>query len=121
MSLYLSDDCVVLKRKFSSLDSPRDVADLLEIDYKQLVYHLFKVPEPEKYTTFTIKKKSGGVREISAPVTAIKIIQQKLNQVLQCVYEPKASTHGFVSGRSIVTNAYVHFERNKYFVFNIDL
>ena len=74
MSLYLSDDCVVLKRKFSSLDSPRDVADLLEIDYKQLVYHLFKVPEPEKYTTFTIKKKSGGVREISAPVTASRIV-----------------------------------------------
>ncbi len=121
MSLYLSDDCEVLKTKFSSLQIPRDIADLLDIEYKRLVYHLFKVPELEKYTTFTIKKRSGGVREISAPVTAIKIIQQKLNQVLQCVYEPKASTHGYITGRSIVTNAYVHIERDRYFVLNIDL
>ena len=72
--------------EFRSLSSPQDVAALLEIPYNVLNFHLYVTHPSRQYKTFTIPKKSGGVREICAPVTAIKIIQQKLNSILQNLY-----------------------------------
>lgn len=84
-----------------------------------LSYHLYGVSDSVKYEKFHIRKKSGGLRTISAPITAIKIIQRKLSQVLYSVYLPKASVHGFVPSRSIVTNAQQHVHQR--YVFNIDV
>jgi len=117
-----------LYRKFYSLQSPKDVAELLEIKYSVLTYYLYKLPPEKKYINFEIRKKYGGVREISAPINGLKIIQQKLNCILQLVYEPKNVVHGFVPKKNIdgidqikniVTNAKVHLKKK--FVFNIDL
>ena len=119
MSLTLSASGDELVKQFFALRTRQDVAELLEIDDSRLVYHLYIVQPSERYTTFDIPKKSGGVRGISAPATALKIIQRKLNQVLQHVYEPKAPVHGFVYGKSIVTNAEMH--RGRGYVFNVDL
>ena len=119
MSLTLSASSDELVKQFFALRTRKDVAELLEIDDSRLVYHLYIVPPSKRYTTFDIPKKSGGVRGISAPATALKIIQRKLNQVLQHVYEFKAPVHGFVYGRNIVTNAEMH--RSRKHVFNIDL
>lgn len=108
-----------LHNKFYALQTPRDIADLLEVDYGRLVYHLYVVPREAKYTSFKIKKRNGHEREIHAPATALKIIQRKLAYVLQQVYEPKAPTHGFVEEKSILTNARMHCRRR--FVLNLDL
>jgi RNA-directed DNA polymerase len=97
----------------------RDVAKLLEIPYQRLVYHIYQVPPEERYLTFEVKKRSGGIRIISAPATALKLIQKKLNQVLQCVYQPKPSVHGFISNKNIATNAKAHTKKR--YVLNIDL
>ncbi|MEA3408593.1 MAG: reverse transcriptase domain-containing protein [Chloroflexota bacterium] len=117
LSLTTSDDALV--EGFFSLQTREDIAELLDVSNSKLVYHLYTVPHPERYAVFEIPKRSGGHREISAPATALKIIQRKLNQVLQQVYEPKASVHGFVAERSIVTNAEMH-SRQRY-VLNVDL
>ncbi len=119
VSLVLTRSPKDLRREFLALKSPRELAKLLEVKYSQLIYHLYKVPAEEKYVTFEVPKKSGGHRRISAPAKSLKIIQRKLGQVLASVYEGKASVHGFVQGRSIVTNAQTH-RRQKY-VFNLDL
>ena len=119
MSLTLSASSDKLVKRFFALRTRKDVAELLEIDDSRLVYHLYIVPPSKRYATFDIPKKSGGVRGISAPATALKIIQRKLNQVLQHVYESKAPVHGFVYGKNIVTNAEMH--RRKRYVFNVDL
>jgi RNA-directed DNA polymerase len=121
MSLTLSASGRELRRQFFDLQTPQDVAQLLEIEYSRLIYHLYIVPLSKRYVTFDIAKKSSGVRKITAPATALKIIQQKLNQVLQNVYQPKPSVHGFIYGRSIVANAEAHSKRRKKYVFNIDL
>jgi len=105
------------------LSLPRDIASLLEIPYNVLNYHLYVTKPSEQYTTFSIPKKHGGIREICAPNTTIKIIQQKLNFVLQNVYkkiyERKFSVHGFIYGKNIRTNAQTHSKKEH--VFNIDL
>lgn len=118
-SLFLSENCDELQKKFSELNEPRDVARMLDISYTRLVYHIYEVSDSDKYKEFSIAKKSGGLRTISAPSTAIKIIQRKLSQVLYSVYVPKAPVHGFVPNRSIVTNANQHIRKR--FVLNIDI
>lgn len=72
-----------------------------------------------RYTEFTIKKKSGGARSIHAPVNGLKSIQKVLSFILQCVFEPHAAAMGFAKGRSIVDNARIHQGSN--YVYNIDL
>jgi RNA-directed DNA polymerase len=118
-TLLLYKNCDELKEEFKNLKTPRDIARLLDVSYDRLVYHLYKVPENRKYKEFSIPKKSGDTRIISAPATALKILQRKLSQVLYSVYEPKAAVHGFLPSRSILTNAKQHL--HKRFVLNIDL
>ncbi|QHV01818.1 RNA-directed DNA polymerase [Synechocystis sp. CACIAM 05] len=108
-----------LRQKFLALQTPDDVARLLNLDYRRLAHHIYHVPTEQKYKTFTLPKKTGGERTISTPISALKIIQWKLNQVLTTVYEVKPSAHGFVPGKNIVTNAKAH--AGKRFVLNLDL
>ncbi|MCX5638790.1 MAG: reverse transcriptase domain-containing protein, partial [Planctomycetota bacterium] len=108
---------------FLSLSSPEDVASLLEIPYQVLNYHLYVTKPSEQYATFSIPKKQGGVREIYAPMTTLKIIQKKLNFILQNVYkkiyEKKICVHGFIYGKNVQTNALTHAKKE--YVFNIDI
>lgn len=121
----LTDPPAELRKKFLALKTRQDVALLLEISLQQLTYHLFKVKDTERYAKFNIAKKSGGIREIRSPATALKLIQRKLNQVLQSVYEPRNAVHGFVvasscpAPRSIVSNARLHVGAK--FILNTDL
>ena len=71
------------------------------------------------YIEFTIPKKSGDERKICAPTKQLKFVQKKIAQILELYYEPNAFCHGFVQGRSIVSNAEIH--TNKNYVLNIDL
>jgi RNA-directed DNA polymerase len=118
-SLFLYKDCDELKQNFFDLKTARDVASLLEVSYEKLTYHLHRFPKDRKYAEFSVRKKSGGTRTISAPVTALKILQRKLSQVLYSIYNHKNPVHGFVVTRSIVTNAKQHLHRR--FVLNVDL
>lgn len=119
MSLKLSAEPEELKSKFAALKSRQDVADLLEVDRAHLNYHLHISPRSTRYTTFDIPKRSGGTRKITTPVTALKIIQRKTNQILQHVYKPKPWVHSFIKDENIVKNAREHIGRE--WVFNIDL
>ena len=73
----------------------------------------------KRYKDFTIPKKSGGVRKISAPIGSLKSILRYLNVIFQAMYEPTEAAMGFVPGRSIADNAAMHVGRN--YVFNTDL
>lgn len=71
------------------------------------------------YTDFSIPKKSGGVRLISAPGRLRKRLQRKLLPLLDSVYKMGPSVHGFAKGRSVKTNALPHAARGV--VINFDL
>lgn len=108
-----------IKNKFTLLKDIRDIAILLEVKYSSLVYYVRKVEDDRKYSKFHITKKSGGEREISAPIPPLRFIQKKLNYILQNIYEPYYCVHGFVNKRSILTNASRHTKQR--YVANIDL
>ena len=121
MSTFVDGDPGEYLVRLHSLQTPQDVASLLEVDYARLIYHVYKAPAEKKYRTFAIPKKSGALRTIMAPISPLKLIQRKLGQALQAVYQPGDSAHGFVIGRSILTNARVHAAARTCYVLNIDL
>jgi len=114
----LAKDPQQLERDFAALTSAQDVANLLEVSLKTLNFILFS-KRKSNYTRFDISKRSGGSRLILAPVDSLKIVQAKLNQVLQAVYKSKSAVHGFVIGKSILSNAAAH--SGSRYVLNLDL
>jgi len=119
MKLKIQSSQENLNQLFLNLKTPQDVATLLEISFNTLVYHIYKIDPQNRYKTFSIPKKSGQTRNISAPITNLKIIQKKLQYILQQVYLPRSVVHGFVPDRDIVSNAQIHCKKN--YVLNIDL
>ena len=87
---------------------------------KQITYYCNpRRTSVRRYINFSIPKKSGGERVISAPVPGLKSILFSLNTILQALYEPSKHAMGFVPGRSIVDNANIHLGQN--YIYNIDL
>jgi RNA-directed DNA polymerase len=86
---------------------------------KKLTYYAHSSNIAKKYTRFEIQKKGSGKRLIYAPQKGVKAIQTALNTILQLIFEPHRTVHGFTLDKSIVTNARVHEGMN--FVYNIDL
>ena len=107
--------------------SLRAFAPLVGFTPSGLSYTLYKIPLADRYRAFTIPKKSGGERTISAPTPPLRLLQSNLATLLaQCYEEINASAqisrtvcHGFRPKHSILTNARAH--RNKRYVLNLDL
>lgn len=74
------------------------------------------------YKSFLLAKRSGGVRVVREPRKRLKLLQLKaLEELKRRAGRPKPCAHGFIEGRSIVTNARKHLERKPHFVLNLDL
>ena len=99
--------------------SRRDVAPLVGVSWKTLAWLLYRRGTDRYYNTWLIKKKSGGTREIRAPKSTLYRVQSSLHEILQNSYQPRPAAHGFVRGRSVVTNARPHVNRR--FVLTVDI
>lgn len=121
-----------IREAFGWMQSREDLLDLLNqakvfvygekaVPFKlnQITWYAHPALGGARYKEFKIKKKSGSYRSIHAPVKGLKALQRTMAFVLQCVYEPHKAAMGFVRGRSVVDNAYLHVGRN--YVYNIDL
>ncbi len=60
------------------------------------------------YLRFTVPKRTGGTRAITAPIAALKRVQRAIYTKLLAPLAPHPAAHGFVPGRSVATNAAVH-------------
>jgi len=107
-----------------SLESPKELCHFLHMSWIQLE----EVINAPKYKHFTIKKKRGGKRPVTAPDSQLKTIQKRLNYFLQAWYlwiKPD-EVNGFVINPhylgahcNIVANAEVH--TGKKHILTIDL
>ena len=78
-----------------------------------------KISKISHYQRFDILKKTGGIRQISAPMPRLKRAQYwVLDNILQKP-ELHDAAHGFIPGRSIVSNAQPHV--GQAVVINLDL
>jgi RNA-directed DNA polymerase len=71
------------------------------------------------YRQFRMAKQCGGSRTISAPLAGLKAIQRRISKQILQPQELHDAATGYRRGRSIVTNACVHADRD--FVFNADI
>jgi hypothetical protein len=106
------------KNDFLSLKTTDDVADYLGIR-RELLKALMNRKQGMFYKTFQIRKKSGGLRDIRAPIPYLKNIQRRLSKCLYLIYKQKAPAHGFCRDKTILTNSDKH--KRKELVFNLDL
>ena len=84
-----------------------------------LNYFIHPARNKKSYKSFSIPKKSGGVRTISAPTKLLKSFLTYTNRLLQAFYEAPDYVTGFVPEKSVVDNAERHVGMN--YVFNTDL
>ena len=121
-----------IKSRFGALKTKNDLLNLLNLVKKcvygqtakpftwhQLNYHRYGSLNSKRYESFSVKKKSGGVRIITAPNAGLKAIQTCLNYIFQLCYKPNSHAFGFVPGKSVVDNAKMHIGQN--YIYNIDL
>ncbi len=108
-----------MKEKFLKIADHKDLADFLGLTYPELANLIYKTGSRYKYHQFNIPKKGGGYRDIASPSKKLKAVQSTLKDVLYEIYPTKPSAHGFVIGKSIVTNAEKHLDKK--FIFNLDL
>jgi retron-type reverse transcriptase len=104
-----------------SFASEQELADWLNISQGRLRWFTQDrlVDAAWHYVRYTIPKRRGGQRTILAPKTELKAIQRLLlTEILEKIPVHEAA-HGFVMGRSVVSNAALH--QGKQFVLNMDL
>ena len=104
--------------EFTNIESLSEAIGITISDLKFLSYHR-KVSTTSHYKRFSLPKKSGGYRTISAPMPRLKSLQHWiLNNILVKIPTHNAA-NGFVSDRSIMTNAINHIGKKT--VVNVDL
>jgi hypothetical protein len=108
------------------LDTVEDIIEAFkevvpDMDVPKLRWFCYNrdVAEVTHYRTFAIPKKSGGKRYISAPMPQMKALQEWILRNILVRMPVHEAAHGFVHGRSIVTNAQAH--TNSEFVLSMDL
>ena len=91
------------------LKTPSDVAKLVGIDVAELDTLMRPGSEAGSgYVEFDAPKRSGGVRRICAPRAKLKAVQRALLDNILAHLPSHPAVHGFVPGRSTVTNAKPH-------------
>ena len=114
-------------KNLQAVETRGDLATLLGFSPRGLTYIIYKVKEEKKYSHFSVPKKSGGNREIAAPIESLKLLQRRLSDLLQKCQDDiteknqphRHLSHGFRKNHSIFTNALRHKGRRN--TLNIDL
>lgn len=103
------------------LATPSDVAQALELTIPRLRWLAFHSDAATctHYVRFTVPKKSGGTRELAAPHKDLARCQRWVFDKILSKLKLPDSAHGFVQGRSTVTNAALHVGQAA--VVNLDL
>jgi retron-type reverse transcriptase len=116
-----SDTAKLTAAKLPIAATAAELAALMKLPLGQLRFFAFsrEVSTTTHYHRFTIPKKTGGERVISAPHKRLKAAQ---HWILKHILEPLKladAAHGFVPGRSTVSNALPHV--GAAIVVNVDL
>jgi RNA-directed DNA polymerase len=92
------------------LTSEQDLADRLGISLSRLRWFTFdKAAETTwHYVRYTVPKRSGGERVILAPKPELKALQRRALAEIIGKAPVALAAHGFVPGKSTVTNARAH-------------
>jgi len=95
--------------KLPPLKLRRDVAELVGLEPAQLAALMRPgTGAGSGYVEFEVPKRSGGTRRISAPRAQLKQVQRAILEKVLALMPAHPAAHGFVKGRSTVSNAEPH-------------
>lgn len=100
----------LLENQLPSITKVAQLCAALKLSVNELRWLCYQreVTSKSHYTRFEIPKRSGGVRSIWAPLPKLKQAQHWiLHEILERLVV-HGSAHGFITGRSIVSNAAEH-------------
>lgn len=111
-----------------ALKTPDDLAKWLDIPIGKLAWLTHRTSrgnraESEKqshYSYHWLAKKGGGHRLIEAPKGELKAVQEVILREILDLIPPHAAAHGFVAGRSIITNAAPHVGQRLVMKFDLE-
>lgn len=83
-------------------------------EMKKIWYHRERM-----YQNFDVAKKSGRPRPINAPDLRLKFLQRQIAKLLDTLYPVRKPVHGYVSGKSVKSNATSHLKQR--FILNLDI
>lgn len=103
------------------LATPADVARHFGLTIPRLRWLAFHSDSTtvSHYVFFTVPKKTGGVRRLAAPHASLAAAQRQIFHEILPRLRLHPAAHGFVPGRSILSNATPHVGAR--FVVNLDL
>lgn len=103
------------------LHTPADLAVALGLSISKLRWLCYHTEAATRihYVQFEVPKKSGGTRTLSAPHTLIASVQDWVLGSILSKLPTDDAAHGFVPGRSTLTNALPHVGKDV--VVNVDL
>jgi RNA-directed DNA polymerase len=121
---YIRRACAAMRTKEDFLSVVNRVHQVLSplgrpISMRQFNFFTFPAHVHSAYSSFTLRKKSGGTRVVHAPHPRLKTLQQSLSRIFQALYPPHPAATAYVPRRSVVDNARRH--AGKYYVLNLDL
>ncbi|MGF1724029.1 reverse transcriptase family protein [Photobacterium nomapromontoriensis] len=111
----------LIRQGLPAFESIKQLAEAMGISVAELRFLCYQkdVSRVSHYQHFALSKKTGGTRLISAPMPRMKRAQYWLLDNILNVLPIHNAAHGFIAGRSIVSNAKPH--TNKQVVINLDL
>lgn len=95
----------------------RHISKILGIDEGLLVSMINRTDQ--FYREFEIAKKRGGVRNIGVPSPTLLYVQRWILSEILSKMETHDAAHGYIAGRSVVSNANVH--RSSRMILKMDL
>jgi len=116
-----SNQTILEKNKLPHFGSVTELAEAMKVSLAQLRFLAFHRPvsKTSHYHYYSVAKKSGGKRLISAPKPLLKKCQHWILESILYKITPSEHVHGFVPKKSIVTNAKPHLQKD--IVINLDL
>ncbi|MCH9808607.1 MAG: TIR domain-containing protein [Alphaproteobacteria bacterium] len=109
----------ILRLHGQPLSESHHLARYLGVPNYRMTRTLYNENEGARYRHFEIPKRTGGMRQIHAPVGLVRELQDKLLPDFKALYRAHPNAHGFIDGRSVTSNAADH--TGKRWVLNVDL
>lgn len=115
------DGAALARYQLPVLGDAGSIARAMGVGIGQLRFLAFarRTSRVTHYQRFCVPKKSGGTRLISAPMPKLKAAQHWILENILYRVPSHEAAHGFLPGRSIVSNAQLHVGQR--IVVNVDL
>ncbi|MBL8680984.1 MAG: hypothetical protein JNK05_17515 [Myxococcales bacterium] len=104
------EDIASIRKVFKELQTSDDVAKKLGMKKAKELKALMRPGQQagSGYVEFTVPKATGGLRTICAPRAPLKRVQRTILRELLAKVPTHDAAHGFINGRSVVSNARPH-------------